>query len=140
MRKASAPAANRLAMTLRSEEAGPSVATTLVRRRRRIVSASWRRRRHARTSPSRRGLQHWHPRLQRLHGHLVRRFRQLDGPGRLVAGIDFEEAGTVITAGETVFGAADREFLLARAHKGLPGPFAAAVVIDRIDIIEARHQ
>ena len=36
MRKTSAPASNRLAITRRSEEAGPRVATILVRRRRRI--------------------------------------------------------------------------------------------------------
>src|SRR5262249_60508611 len=36
MRKTSAPAWNRLAMTRRSEDAGPRVATILVRRRRRI--------------------------------------------------------------------------------------------------------
>ena len=41
MRKTSAPAANSCAMMARSDEAGPSVATILVRRWRLIGPASW---------------------------------------------------------------------------------------------------
>jgi hypothetical protein len=66
---------------------------------------------------------------------LFTRFRQLHGPGPLLAGIDFEKSGAVIAARQTVADAADREFLVAGAHKGLTHPFAAAIVIDRVDII-----
>ena len=45
-----------------------------------------------------------------------------------------------IAARQAIVGAADGEFLLARAHEGVAGPFAAAVVIDRVDVIIARHQ
>src|SRR5262249_52019584 len=51
-----------------------------------------------------------------------------------------EEAGTVIAAGETIVGAADGEFFFPRAHESLARPFAAAVVVDRIDVIEARDE
>src|SRR5271165_1556081 len=106
MRKTSAPAANRRPITLASEEAGPRVATILVRRSRRIsphylVSASGRRR-QAGTAGGRRRLQHRYARLQGLHGHLVGRFGELDRPRRLIAGIDLEEAGAVIAARETI--------------------------------------
>src|SRR5215470_28663 len=175
MRKTSAPARNRLAIMLRSEEAGPRVATILVRRRRRIrarsvyvesktrgdalwilclvafsaenrkstfpenalIAASGRRRRLAGPAGHRRRLQHGHARLQWLHWRLVCRFGELDGPGRLVAGIDFEEAGAVVAARQAIVGAADGEFLFPRAHEGLTRPFAAAVVVDRVDVIEA---
>ena len=45
-----------------------------------------------------------------------------------------------IAARQAILGAADGEFLVARAHEGVAGPFAAAVVIDRVDVIEARDQ
>src|SRR5262249_23286201 len=32
---------------------------------------------------------------------------------------------------------ADGELLFPRAHEGLAGPFAAAIVVDRIDVVEA---
>src|SRR6202011_1442236 len=63
-------------------------------------------------------------------------FGQLHGPGALLAGVDLEESGAVETARQAVLGALDGEFLVARAHKGLSCPFAAAVVIERVDIIE----
>src|SRR5262249_41110820 len=128
MRKTSAPAWNRLAMTRRSEDAGPRVATILVRRRRRI-SCGFAPAASARAAGSRRGLKHRNARLQGLHGRLVSRFGELHGPGRLVAGIDLEEAGAVIAAREAIFGSAYGELLFPRAHEGLAGPFAAAIVV-----------
>src|SRR5215472_14649428 len=101
------------------------------------VAVSRRRRRRARSAGSRRGLKHRNARLQGLHGRLVSRFGELHGPGRLVAGIDLEEAGAVIAAREAIFGSADGELLFPRAHEGLAGPFAAAIVVDRIDVVEA---
>src|SRR4051812_17288603 len=65
------------------------------------------------------------------------RFGQLHGPGPLFAGIDFEEAGAVIAARQAILGAADREFLVARAHESLSRPFAATVIVDRIDVIKS---
>jgi len=64
----------------------------------------------------------------------------LHGPGALLAGIDLEEAGAVETARQAILGALDGEFLVARTHEGLSRPFAAAVVIEGIDIIEAGDQ
>ena len=58
----------------------------------------------------------------------------------LLAGVDLEEAGAVEAARQAVVGAADGEFLVARAHEGLARPFAAAIVVDRIDVIEAGDQ
>src|SRR5262249_30772100 len=101
------------------------------------VAVSRRRRRRARPAGSRRGLKHRDARLQGLHGRLVGRFGELDGPGRLVAGIDLAEAGAIIAAREAVFGSADGDLLFPRAHEGLAGPFAAAIVVDRIDVVEA---
>src|SRR3981081_1484585 len=166
MRKTSAPALNRFAMTLRSEDAGPRVATILVRRRRRIScgfgteaparaggrppegsEASGRARvagavgaerasRCGGRAGRRRRLKHRDARLQRLHGCLIGRFGELDGPGRLVAGIDFEKACTIIAARQAIVGAADGELLFPRTHEGLAGPFAAAIVVDRVNVIE----
>ena len=76
----------------------------------------------------------------RLLRRLVGRLGELHGPGPLLAGIDLEEAGAVIAAREAILDAADGEFLVARAHEGLARPFAAAVVVDRIDVIETRDE
>ena len=73
-------------------------------------------------------------------GACIGRFGELDRPDLLLAGVDLEEAGAVVAAREAILGAADGEFLVARAHEGLARPFAAAVVVDRVDVIEARHQ
>src|SRR3954451_15756786 len=101
------------------------------------VAASGRRRRSGRPAGRRRRLKHRDTRLQRLlHGCLVGRFGELDRPGRLVAGIDFEKARAVITARQAIIGAADRELLFPRAHEGLTGPFAATIVVDRVDVVE----
>src|SRR3954463_16074696 len=71
---------------------------------------------------------------------LVTRFGELHRPGALLGGIDLEEAGAVITAREAVLDALDGEFLVAGTHKGLARPFAAAVVVDRIHIVETRDE
>src|SRR5262245_55441490 len=101
------------------------------------VAASGRRRRRAGSAGRRRSLKHRDTRLQGLHGRLVGRFGKLDRPRRLVAGVDLEEPGAVIAARQAIVGAADGELLLPRAHEGLTGPFAAAIVVDRVDVIEA---
>ena len=62
-------------------------------------------------------------------------FGQLHGPGALFAGIDLEKAGAVETARQAILGALDGEFLVARTHEGLSRPFAAAVVVERVDVI-----
>src|SRR5262249_53323172 len=68
------------------------------------------------------------------------RLGQLYSPGLLLPGVDFEKAGPVVAAGEAVSGAPDGEFLVARAHEGSARPLAAAVIVDRIDIIETRRE
>src|SRR5262249_58223595 len=72
------------------------------------------------------------------HGALFRRwarFGQWQGQGALCTGIDCEEPAAVITARQAVADAANREFLVAGAHKSLTLPFAAAIVIYGVDII-----
>ena len=84
--------------------------------------------------------QHRRARRQRP---LLRAFRgvgELHRPGALLAGVDLEEAGAVEAARQAILGALDGELLVAGAHVGLARPFAAAVVVDRIDVIEARDQ
>src|SRR5262249_6541070 len=44
--------------------------------------------------------------------------------------------GAVIAARQAIVRAADGELLFPRAHEGLPGPFAAAVVIHGVNVIE----
>src|SRR6185312_6561422 len=80
------------------------------------------------------------PRLQRTLRGLLARFGELHGPGALLAGIDFEEAGAVEAAGEAIADALDGEFLVARAHESVSGPFAAAVVVDGVEIVVAGNQ
>src|SRR5215470_15423030 len=89
------------------------------------------------------------PRAGRGHGRLTRKallpgrfagLGQLHRPRLLLAGIDFEKAGPVEAASEAVAGATDGEFFVAGAHERLARPFAATVIIDRIDIIKARRQ
>src|SRR5690349_18692870 len=65
-------------------------------------------------------------------GRKLRRLGELHRPGRLLAGIDLEETGAVIAARQAVGVAVDGELLVARAHEGLPGPFAAVIVVDRV--------
>src|SRR5579862_5470219 len=109
-----------------------------------LVSAPRRRRRrhaHRRSRQSRAG--GWVYRAgsgrRRLY-RLLTRFGKLNRPGALFAGIDLEEAGAVVAARQAIADAADREFLVAGAHIGLPHPFAAAIVIDRVEIIVSRHK
>src|SRR5882724_5146000 len=104
------------------------------------VTASRRRRRRARPAGGRRRLKHRNARLQGLHGRLIGRFGQLDGPRRLIAGVDLEKSGAIIAAREAIVGAADGELFFPRAHEGLTGPFATAIVIDGVDVVEARNQ
>src|SRR5580698_8305761 len=144
MRNTSAPASNNRAMTAWSEEAGPSVARTLVRRCR-LIAVSW-----SLVSAGRRG---WglgagagRRRGQRTAGRqwlgrrLLGGFGELHRPGALLGGVHFEEPSPVITMGETVADAADRELLVARAHVRASGPLAAMVVIDSVNIIKARDE
>ena len=137
MRNTSAPASNRRAIIAALPEAGPSVATILVRRRRLISAGPFgncdgdlpaRRRQHRRARCQR-------PLLRPFGG-----VGELHRPGALLAGVDLEEAGAVEAARQAILGALDGEFLVARAHEGLARPFAAAVVVDRVDVIEARDQ
>jgi len=74
-------------------------------------------------------------RRRRFLHRLFARFRQLQGPGPLPPGINFEKPGAVIAAGQAVADAADGELLVANAHNGLSHPFAAAIVVDGVDII-----
>src|SRR5207248_9132895 len=66
--------------------------------------------------------------------------RQLHRPCPLLTRIDLEEAGAVKAARQAIFSALDRELLVARAHEGLPRPLAAAVVIERVDVIETGNE
>src|SRR4029450_2250108 len=54
--------------------------------------------------------------------------------------VDLEKSGAIIAAREAIVGAADGELFFPRAHEGLTGPFAAAIVVDGVDIVEARNQ
>ena len=147
MRNTSAPASNSLRIIALSEEAGPSVARILMRRRRLISCVPGAGGRpdppggdppaHSacpegrRVRPGRPFPEFPAPAAQAFVG-----FGQLHGPGALFAGIDLEEAGAVEAARQAILGALDGEFLVARAHEGLSRPLAAAVVIERIDIIK----
>src|SRR6516225_191988 len=143
MRNTSAPAVNSRLIVTRSEEAGPSVATTLVRRCPGCrAGAPWRRcnRRRSDCGRKRAGIAAHRPGRRRALLRLFARFRQLHGPGALFTGIDFEEPGAVITARQAVADALDREFLVTGAHKSLTHPFAAAIVIYGVDIIITGHE
>ncbi len=59
----------------------------------------------------------------------------MHGPGPLFAGIDLEETGAIEAARQAIFSPTDGELLFARTHEGLAGPFAAAVIVDGINII-----
>jgi len=70
-----------------------------------------------------------------LHG-LFARFRQLNRPGPLLTGIDFEKSGAVIAACQAITDTAYRELLVTGTHIGLAHPFAAPIVIDCVNIIK----
>ena len=137
MRKTSAPARNRFAMTLRSDDAGPSVATILVRRRRRISSCFA-------TAVGR----------PEIGGGGTSGTRDCSGCERRCSADSVsctvqdgcspvstsKIAGAVEAARKAILGAADGELLVARAHESLSRPFAAAVIVDRVDVVVARDQ
>ena len=150
MRKTSAPASNSRRIIALSEEAGPSVARILMRRRRlmawfRVLRLAADQTRPEAFRPGGLGMPGRFPGPPgptvpgmpgtRCAGCFVG-FGQLHGPGALLAGIDLEEAGAVETARQAILGALDGEFLVARTHEGLSRPFAAAVVIERVDVID----
>src|SRR5687767_1302451 len=89
------------------------------------VSSWWRSRCAGRSLGAR-----WHrQRPGRALRQLLARVRQLHGPRPLLTRIDLEEARAIIAPRQAVLGAANREFLLARTHEGLPRPFAAPVIV-----------
>ena len=112
-RKTSAPASNSLRDHLRRVGGGPERGDDLGASRARLIGC--------------------HPRR-------AVRIGELDRPALLLAGVDLEEAAAVEAAGEAILDPADREFAVARAHEGAPGPLAAAVVVDRVDIVEAGRE
>src|ERR1700686_3776938 len=138
MRNTSAPASNSRLMTARSDEAGP-----VWPRLWSAAAASWslfsRRGRGCRAGAGRRRVE-LIARRQRLLRGLLGGLGELHGPGTLLAGIDFEEAGAVVAMGEAVADAADGEFPVAGAHIGPSRPFAAAIVVDGVDIIKTRDE
>src|SRR5712671_312781 len=107
---------------------------------RRLVLALCSRRVGAWPARDGRGRDHRHARLQRLLRGGLGGFRELHGPGGLLRRVDLEEAGLVEAASEAIIGAADRKLLISGAHEGLARPFATAIVVDRVDVIETRHE
>src|SRR4029077_7793794 len=107
------------------------------------AAASWslvsRRGRRCRAGAGRRRALHGAGR-QRLLLRLLGGLGELHGPGALVAGVDLEEAGTVVAVRQAIADAADGEFPVAGAHIGPSRPFAAAIVIDGVDIIITRDE
>src|SRR5690606_30707854 len=67
---------------------------------------------------------------------LAVRVGELDGPASLVTRVDFEEAVAIEAAGQAVLRSPDRELALPGAHEGAPAPLAAAIVVDRVDVVE----
>src|SRR6266481_5982689 len=104
IRNTSAPTSNSRAMIGRSEEAGPSVATILVRRRRLIGLG------HRAGPPSeaevfagrRRCRDQRRVLLERTRRGLLARIGELHGPRPLLSRINLEEAGAFEPAGEAV--------------------------------------
>ena len=155
MRNTSAPASNRRRIIALSEDAGPSVARILMRRRRLMACFRALRLAADQTRPEACRPANWGRWAGKVSGSawadssrdarhplrgLFAGFGQLHRPGALLAGVDLEEAGAVETARQAILGALDGEFLVARAHEGLSRPFAATVVIERVDIIEPCDQ
>src|SRR6266508_4350307 len=93
------------------------------------------RRRDRRPGARRRGPGQWVAGGQRTLRGLLRGLRELHCPGSLLGRVDLEKTRSIITARQAIIRAADREFLFTRAHEGLSGPLAAAIVIDGIDVI-----
>ena len=142
IRKTSAPAWNKRPTTVRLEEAGPSVATTFVRRCRLIDFGPRAERSAPRARPA--GAVAAPGGAAGVSGLPV-------GNGRCGAcSVDSvsctvqarcspvstsKKPRAVEAARQTIADAADGEFLVARAHNGLSHPFAAAIVVDGVDII-----
>ncbi len=109
MRKTSAPAANRAAMVLRSAEAGPRVAMILTRRRRDL---QWRSSHDRRRSPPR-SFFRLAGTASRRRSSGVRLVGQLHRPALgVLAGVDFEEAGSVEAAHKAILPAVDLELAI----------------------------
>src|SRR5450631_3427973 len=131
MRNTSAPASNSRRIIALSEDTGPSVARILIRRRR--LMACFRAPAADQTRPGAYGPANWAGRAnwagpEGCRGRPDRPFREFPAPAALEA------------ARQAILGALDGEFLVARAHEGLSRPFAAAIVIQRVDVIEPRDQ
>ena len=134
---------------LRCADAGPSVATILVRRCRLIGFGFW-----AAPAPCAAGVAGTGaarppagglalsglPARNGFCGGCSLEFGELHGPGALLAGIHLEKAGAVEAAGQAVANAADGELLVAGAHVGLSHPFAAAIVVDGVHIVITRDK
>ena len=140
MRKTSAPAMNSRSIMAGSDEAGPSVATILVRRWRLIVSS------RRRSGPSLCRLLQCRDRTAAFAP--AAEGRGTVWPFSVSCSVQFfcsmvstsKKPVRSIAARQAVLDAADGEFSLARAHESLAGPFAALVVVHRVDVIEARDQ
>src|SRR3954447_1934066 len=131
-RNTSAPASNSRAIISGLSEAGPRVAMILVRRARFMLCPLPESRRCPKPRLVSLGRGRWSARSARIG--------KLNRPALLLAGIDFEEPVAVETAGQAILHAADRELAVSGAHEGAAAPLAAAVVIDGVDVIEARLQ
>ena len=107
-------------MTGRSEEAGPRVATILVRRKRLIgrtagcIATGGPVGRAPAVGPGSMGVYCCSGR----DGTCVAGVGQLHRPGLLFACINFEEAGAFKSAGQAILDAANGELLVPRAHEG----------------------
>ena len=147
MRNTSAPASNSCRIIALSDDAGPRVARILMRRRRLMA---WAPPAGGGRPGAAGGLDGPEPRRDRpvpsfpespaALRRLLVGFGQLHGPCSLFAGVDLEEAGAVEPSRQAILGPLDGEFLVARAHEGLSRPFAATIVIERVDVIVARDQ
>src|SRR5713226_7425966 len=108
MRKTSAPASNSFAICARSDEAGPSVATILVRRCRLIAAPGSGMPARVPAAPVPGGRRrHGHQRRARAGRSALGRFGELHRPGPLLPGVDLEEPGAVVPAREAVRGSPD---------------------------------
>ena len=74
--------------------------------------------------------------LRRLFAEL----RKLDRPGALLAGIDLKKTGAVEAARQAIGDAPDRKFFIPGAHECLSHPFAAAIVVNGINVVITGNQ
>ena len=68
------------------------------------------------------------------------RIGELDRPALLLAGIDLEKAVAVEAAGQAILDTSDGEFTVPRAHERAAAPFAAAVVVHGVNVIETGRE